>query len=478
MGVGRLGGAGLGLLWLGLLGCGSSPPVPAPWTEADSLRVEAILAPLIARHEFMGAVVLVRHGQVVYARGAGSADVARNIPFTPSTPADGGSLAKTFTAAAVWELVDEGRVALDTVVTAYVPEYPYPGTTVRQLLTHSNGLPPYYEAFDPYFAPGHVRTTTDLLAVVRREMPTPRFPPGERFEYSNLGWDVAALVVERVTGQRIEDFFRQRFFAPLRLTTAFARPGRFADWPGPRTLGYRWKRDGWEVADVYDGEAFIGASNLYLSALDVARWAAAHADGGVMPAAVHEHGQPPSVIAGQVSAISARSWYCDESGARCHYGGTNNAFQSLAYWDRDRREAVAMVSNSGLPARSLIALQRDLVAALAGLPADGPAPEPLPIDSGRLVRLVGRYAWSARDTLVVSGDTTGLRWRIGTGLETDLFVIERAALYLPSLDLHAAATGDSLRPSLHVRSLRIDRTLPRLNPPAAPPRAAESRPGE
>ncbi len=454
--------ASLAFVLLGLQGCASDAPAAPAWQPADSLRVEAVLAPLIARHEFMGAVVLVRHGQVVYARGAGFADVARAVPFTPATPADGASLAKTFTAAGIWALVDEGRITLDTPVTAYLPEYPHAATTVRHLLAHSNGLPPYYEAFDPYFKPGAVRTTTDLLAVVRRTQPSPRFQPGERFEYSNLGFDAAALVIERVSGQRIEDFFRERFFAPLGLTTAFARPARFGDWSGVRTLGYRWRNNGWEIADVIDGEAFIGASNLYLSALDVARWAGAHAEGGVMPASVHTDGQPPSLIAGHASAISARSWFCDVGGARCHYTGTNNAFQSLAYWDRDRREAVAMVSSSSVPARSLIALERALVALLAGRAEDQPAPAALPLASARSARLVGRYAWSPRDTLVVSGDTTGLRWRIGAGLETDLFLIEAATLYLPSLDLYAAATGDSARPSLHVRSLYLDRVLPRL----------------
>ena len=122
-------------------------------------RVEAILAPLVAAHELSGAIVLSRDGRVVYERGIGLANVAAGLAFTPDTPADGASLAKTFTAAGLWSLVAEGRVNLDAPVTTYVPEFPHADTTVRHLISHSNGLPADYAFFDPHVEPGTVRTT-------------------------------------------------------------------------------------------------------------------------------------------------------------------------------------------------------------------------------------------------------------------------------------------------------------------------------
>jgi CubicO group peptidase (beta-lactamase class C family) len=169
-------------------------PSNTGWTAADSARVAAIIAPLVASHEFMGAIALMRDGRVVYTQGAGMANIAAGRAFTPATPADGGSLAKTLTAAAVWTLVHAGRIAIDNSVTACVREYPHPRTTVRQLIAHTNGLPPYYKAFDPHFGPTEIRTTAGLLKVTRRVVPTPRFVPGTRFEYSNVGFDAAALV--------------------------------------------------------------------------------------------------------------------------------------------------------------------------------------------------------------------------------------------------------------------------------------------
>lgn len=442
---------------------GETPDAGTVWTPADSARVDAILTPLVAGHAFMGAVAFVRDGQVVYARGAGKADVAAGLDFTPSTPADGGSLAKTLTAAAVWTLVHEGRLAIDTPVTAYVREYPYPGTTVRQLITHTNGLPPAYEAFDPYFGPRELRTTGALLATVRRAMPRPRFPPGTRFEYSNLGFDAAALVVERVTGQSIAGYFRERFFAPLGMDASFARPGRLAEFPRPRTLGHRWADTAWVVADVFDNEAFVGGSNVYFSALDLARWVGAHSTGAALPPAIRALGEPRPIINGHPSPINGLSWYCDDSAERCHYTGDINAFHSLAYWDRARGEAVAMLSNSDLAPWTLITLQRDLVAVLAGREPDRtPRPTFVAVDDARREVVVGRYVAPGSDTIRVVDSRDGLRLRIGSGLDFDVFHIAPDMFYVPGLDYFVGFSGDADARRIHVRSMFVDFVVPRI----------------
>ena len=177
-----------------LAGCAGVP-------EGAALQagVDALLAPRVAANEFSGAVVLMRDGRTVYARGFGLANREAGLAFTPDTASDGGSLAKTFTAAALAGLAHEGRVDFHAPVVRFLPGYPHAATTLRQLVAHSNGLPPYYEFFDPHFPPGAVRTTAAMLEVVARVEPVPRFAPGTRFEYSNLGYDAAALVIEPVS---------------------------------------------------------------------------------------------------------------------------------------------------------------------------------------------------------------------------------------------------------------------------------------
>lgn len=445
---------------LGIGACAGVPPPPALVA-----RVDAIVEPRVAAHEFTGAIVLTRRGEVVYRRAFGLANREAGLAFAPDTPSDGGSLAKTFTAAGIALLVAEGRVDLEAPVTRYVPAYPHAGTTVRRLLDHSNGLPPYYEFFDPYFANDEVRTTEGLLERVARHAPAPAFPPGSRFEYSNLGFDVAALVIERASGQSYADFVRARLFVPLGMRDAFARPARFADWPRTRTVGYRWRDGAWTPNDANDLEAFLGASNLIFSADDLGRWGAALAAGRALPPAVWTAGQRRSTIDGRPAPITMLSWYCDDAGARCHYTGSYNGFHALVAFDRARDESVAFVSNSSMPPWATITLQRDLVDALAGRPVRAePAPTFLRVPRAERARLAGRYAVDGVGTVEVTASGGRLRMRIDDGLTFDAFGVGDGVYYVPGTDAWIGFLPGDPPSGMHYRTMVVDgrgRRLPR-----------------
>lgn len=441
-------------------------PVNAVAAPADlGPRVDAWLAPLITAREFSGALVLTRQGQEVLARGVGKANHAADLDFTPDTPSDGASLAKTFTAAGLWWLVHEGRIAIDDRVQHVLPAYPHAQTTVRQLLSHSNGLPADYESFDAHFKKDQVRSTQDLLAVIKQQAQPPRFKPGTRFEYSSLGFDVGALLIEKASGVPYADFLAQRFFAPLKMDASFVRPARLADWQGVRTLGYRWRSKAWTPFDVFDMEGFAGGSNLYFSARDLSRWARGHAAGSALPASVSALGQAYIQVAGQNAPLTALSWYCDAPRERCYYTGDLNAFYSFVYWDRARNESVVYVSNSSLPPLRRVALARELIAALAGRAAD-PAPtvRPLRLDRNNLSALAGRYSAPgvAPITLVPAAQGLRLRQGDGDGIEFDLFPVSAEVLYAPGLDLWLAFSGAPTPDQLHLHSVFAQYTLARV----------------
>jgi CubicO group peptidase (beta-lactamase class C family) len=401
-------------------GCALTPAQDPGLAQA----VEARLQPLLDARLFSGAVVLMRRGRQLVARGWGQANHAEGIAFTPQTPCDAASLAKNFTAAGVWLLVHEGRLSLNQPVQPLVPEYPHAGVTVAHLLWHTNGLAPDYGSFDRHFAPGQLRETRALLRLAGQDTPVPAFAPGSRFAYSDLAYDALALVIEQVSGQGyaafvrqrffqphglaqafapgsrfaysdlaydalalvIEQvsgqgyaaFVRQRFFQPHGLAQAFARPPRLADWPGPRTRGYRFADGRWQDNDLFDGEAFLGGSNLHFSALDLARWGDAWAQARVLPAAADRAGAERPVLGGERSAIDALGWFAPAAAGEApaarsgHNTGNYNGFRASLHWHRGRREVVALVSNSSLPQAEGDALLGALVALLAG-----PVPPPV-----------------------------------------------------------------------------------------------------
>ncbi|MBX3638839.1 MAG: beta-lactamase family protein, partial [Rubrivivax sp.] len=375
-------------------------------------------------------------------------------PFTVDTPSDGGSLAKTLTAAAVWELAAEGRLSLDDPVTRHLPGYPYAGQTVRDLVTHRNGLPDYGAFEDDLKARG-VLHTPDLLALTTQRQPQPVRPAGVQVEYSNLGFDAAALVVERVSGRPIAEFWRERYFARLGLNSMFARPARFADFPVPRTVGYRRDGTAWVLNDAFDGEGFVGASNLHASARDWARWGDAFARGRVMPKARLEAGlQAPLLASGLPSTLTMLSWYCDEARRRCHYTGDYNGFYAQVWWDRTQREALAYVSNSTLPAWRRAGLTRDLVDALGGrMPAADAGPPLSAITKVDLPALAGTWQSPSLGRLALLLNGGRLFLRAGPGEPASVFQVGREVFYVPTLELWLAFSGTPASPTMHIRSV-------------------------
>jgi CubicO group peptidase (beta-lactamase class C family) len=216
-------------------------------------RLDALFGDLHLRNLFDGAVVVGDGHHVIWEKGFGFANVEQQVLFTPETPADAASLAKTLTATLLIMLDAEGILDLDASAQRLLPELPYPEITLRHLLSHSSGLPVLdYDYFDPFIGPGQVRTTEALLSVLEAQRPPLASRPETAFEYSSFGYDLAALAAARAARKPFADLLDERIFRPLGIRSAFVRPGRLSDFPGVRTLGYRHTDAGLSLNDVFD----------------------------------------------------------------------------------------------------------------------------------------------------------------------------------------------------------------------------------
>jgi CubicO group peptidase (beta-lactamase class C family) len=419
---------------LALTGCAAAPPpVAGP--------ADALMRDLAGRDRFQGAVVMGHGGRIDYAAGFGFADVAQQVPFTPDTPTDGASIAKTFTAAGVLMLVAEGRLDLEAPVQTIVKTYPHADTRVRHLLAHSAGLPDF-DWLDPRVPPGEPRTNASHLALIGREAPIPGFPPGSAFSYDNVAYDTAAMVIEQVSGQSYPQFIAERFAQPLGLD-AFVRPARLADWEGTRTRGYRRSAEGFKDHDALDLEGFHGGSNIYLSARDLYRWVAGYRR-VVGPQASRAAVSPARLDDGRATGITLGSWFVDPQGTRRYYTGSHNGFFCFGYADDASGLAVAWVANDAPPSWLQPALSRALVAVGEGrlperLVAPPPADASIDPDGMYLVPGVGEVA--------IRREGKQLRVRHG-GVEYQGFAVARGVHYVPGLDaylrFYAATQGQPL----------------------------------
>ena len=166
-------------------------------------------------------VGLGKDGKTLYTHGYGSANLEYHIPLTDSSVMESGSVAKQFTAAAMVLLQQDGRLSLDDDIRKYLPEVPDFGNTItiRHLLTHTSGLRDQWgllgiEGRGPGSQVHSAATTLDL--VVHQKMLN--FPPGSEYLYSNTGYALAGLIIQRVSGKSLQAFMQERLFAPLGMT--------------------------------------------------------------------------------------------------------------------------------------------------------------------------------------------------------------------------------------------------------------------
>ena len=185
------------------------------------------------------AVGVMRNGQLAHAKGYGLADVERAVPITSASVFDIGSTSKQFAAAAVILLELDGKLALSDDVRKYVPELPDYGRaiTIDHLLRHTSGLRDYTALLSlAGLEVEEVGTDEQALAVIARQRAL-NFPTGTRYEYSNSGFFLLAVIVERVSGKPLGEFARERIFQPLGMKSAQFRDKHAEIIPG-RALGY------------------------------------------------------------------------------------------------------------------------------------------------------------------------------------------------------------------------------------------------
>ncbi len=244
--------------------CGKAAPDP-------SLAVDALLLESRSAATPGAAVMVIRDGKVLKKAGYGMADLERGVPVETDTAFRLASVSKQFTAMAIMMLEEEGRLAYDDPVTRFFPELSRFGDdlTIRHLLTHTGGLPDYYDVMVQ--VSGEERPLTkDALGVYSR-WGEPLFAPRERYEYSNPGYELLALIVERASGRGFPEFVEERIFAPLGMTSSVVTSER-----GPhiakRALGYRRQGDGFELYDDDPLNYIYGSGGIYSTVEDLYHW--------------------------------------------------------------------------------------------------------------------------------------------------------------------------------------------------------------
>ncbi len=185
--------------------------------DATTAKVDDFVKSEMQKQKIPGvSVAVVRNGGIVLAKGYGYSNVEHQIAVKPETIFQSGSVGKQFTATAVMMLVEEGKINLDEKIGKYLGDVPesWKDITVRNLLTHTSGMTDYPQDFD------YRRDYPEDELLTRAKAIPLGFQPGEKWQYSNLGYVTLGILIHKVSGKFYGDFLQERIFKPLGMTTA------------------------------------------------------------------------------------------------------------------------------------------------------------------------------------------------------------------------------------------------------------------
>jgi serine beta-lactamase-like protein LACTB len=315
-------------------------------------KARALVAELVRKQEIPGlSVAVARNGILLWSEGFGMADVEQAVPVTPLTRFRVGSVSKVLTAAAVGQLVEEGKLDLDAPIQRYVPGFPvkpWPITT-RQLAAHTAGIRHYTDADYAGWMKEtpHFSTILDGVAVFKDDPLL--FQPGTRYSYSSYGWSLISAVIEGASGQEFLTYMRNHVFEPLGLHSI--APDHVDAVIPNRSRFYAREAAGrrLENAPPVDLSYLWAAGGFLSTAEDLVRFASAHLSPGFFtPATLELLFKGQSTIPPSNQTAVGIGWRIDKDAAGrriVHHGGTSVGGRAMLLMDPDSGIVVAMLSN-------------------------------------------------------------------------------------------------------------------------------------
>jgi CubicO group peptidase (beta-lactamase class C family) len=300
------------------------------------------------------AVLLLHNGQTVIRRGYGLADLEQGAPVTPATNFRLASVTKQFTAAAILLLAEEGLLGLDHPARRWLPSLPAASdaVTIRQLLTHTSGLIDYEEVIPASMtAQLHDSNVLELLETQDRAY----FPPGTAWRYSNSGYALLALIIERASGRPFAEFLRERIFQPLGMTGTVAHQEGVST-VANRAFGYSDVNGAWERTDQSPTSAVQGDGGIYSSIDDLAKWDAALGDDRLLGTAWRRLAFAPATPTDDPAVEYGFGWRI--TGDSLWHSGETVGFRNVLVRFPERRMTVVILTNRnfGEPYRTALSV--------------------------------------------------------------------------------------------------------------------------
>ncbi len=347
-----------------------------------------------------GVVCIARHGQIIYKKAFGKANQKTGQNMNEDMTFRIGSITKQFTAVAILQLVEQGKLSLTDTVQQYIKEFPvkpYP-ITIENLLTQTSGIINYQAIEHPN--PAKVRDNYTPAQGVDYFKDEPlMFKPGTKFDYSNSNYYLLGYIIEQVTGQSYLNYLTERIIKPAGLShTYYIGSGQTSN---NMASGYsRFDSKKWESAELQNPTILYAAGGLMSNADDLVKWHQVLMQGKLVSPSLLKKAHTPYRLSEGTTSEYGYGWYIRDLDGEptIEHGGSTDGYQTDEIYLPNRDMYVVTLFNGFEQDMDWVVLSNDIARLACGKPVD----LNVKLDKNLLKQYTGTYIFNAEHQLIIT----------------------------------------------------------------------------
>jgi CubicO group peptidase (beta-lactamase class C family) len=233
-------------------------------------RIDSLLENIYNKNEPGGSVAIVKNGEIVYAKGFGMASLELDVPNSSESVIQIGSITKQFTAVAILKLYEEKKIHLKDKIKNYIPDTPaeWNEITIEQLLSHTSGIIDLFEIPEWYSSWTNEYTPNELYQIFRNKDLLDK--PGEKYHYSNAGYVLLGMIIEKVTGKSYSEYLSKIIFEPLKMSQTYVLADLLII--PKRSVGHQVTSTGFIISQYISPSHYFAGGSILTSVIDLSKW--------------------------------------------------------------------------------------------------------------------------------------------------------------------------------------------------------------
>ena len=406
-----------------------------PTAQQIAAKIDEYMTAAVQINRFSGSILVARDGQPIVSKGYGMANYELDVPNTPQTVFRLGSLTKQFTATAIMMLQERGKLNVNDSICKFLSDCPaaWQPITIRNLLTHTSGIP-NYTALPDYEKTQSLPVTQASLIARFKDKPL-EFAPGEKYKYSNSGYYLLGVIIERASGKTYADFLQDNIFKPLGMTsTGYDSSGSIIK---HRAAGYAVQSDSLVNASYLDMSIPYAAGSLYSTVEDLLRWdQSLYTEKLISRKSLDEMFTP---FRGEYGYGWNRRKKFDRQALE-HEGGINGFNTFISRFPADRLTVIVLSNNEY---RSVARIANDLTAIVFDAPYKIPQErKAIAVASSTLDKYVGQYQLP-NTIITITNENGRLMWQAFGQPKVELFAESETDFFVKISDVQVRFIKDA-----------------------------------